>query len=149
MAEPGTAAQPAEAVPLRPGLFTADETGRLRLAGSRCPQCGACYFPPRLVCARCLSAALETVALSRDGVVYTYTVVHQSTPEFATPYTLAYIDLPEGVRVLAPLADVAPEEVRIGLPVEVRVEPVRVAQDGRPVLGWRCYLRSDPEVRDA
>ncbi|MDR7555868.1 MAG: Zn-ribbon domain-containing OB-fold protein [Armatimonadota bacterium] len=149
MGEPHAVAPPAEAVPLRPGLFVAGADGALHLAGSRCPRCGACYFPPRLVCARCLHGALETVALSRQGTVYTYTVVHQSTPEFATPYVLAYVDLPDGVRVLAPLAGIGPDEVAIGLPVELRVEPVRVGADGRPILGWQGHPRRDAEVRHA
>jgi uncharacterized OB-fold protein len=149
VSEQATAREPAaataEPIPLRPGLFVADDTGRLRLAGSRCARCGAHYFPRRLVCARCLATDLSVVGLSPQGTVYTYTVVHQSTPEFPTPYVLAYVDLPEGVRVLAPLAADA-SQVRIGMPVELCVEPVRTAPDGRPVLAYRAHPRSDPSA---
>ncbi|MDR7482374.1 MAG: Zn-ribbon domain-containing OB-fold protein [Armatimonadota bacterium] len=151
MSEPAAAHQAATAaapVPLRPGLFVPDEGGRLRLAGSRCPRCGACYFPRRLVCARCLATDLEVVGLSSRGTVYTYTVVHQSTPEFPTPYVLAYVDLPDGVRVLAPLADIDPSDVRIGAPVDLRVEPVRATSDGRPVLAYRGYPCQVPHGQD-
>lgn len=126
-------------VPLRPGLFEVDAAGSPRLAASRCQACGAHFFPRRMVCARCLSRDLGTVALGGRGTLYTYTTVHQSTPEFPTPYVLAYVDLPEGVRLLAPLVGIPPEEVRIGMPLELRVEPVRADAEGHQVLGYRLY----------
>lgn len=75
--------------------------------------------------------------------LYTYTVVFQSTPEFRTPYLLGYVDLPEGVRVLAPLADLAVDDVRIGMPLRLVVEPVRTDAEGRAVLGYRLH-RAQP-----
>ncbi|HYM90718.1 MAG TPA: OB-fold domain-containing protein, partial [bacterium] len=100
---------------------------------------GAHFFPRRLVCARCLSLAMATVPLNTRGTLYTYTTVYQSTPEFPTPYLLAYIDLPEGVRLLAQLVGVGPAEVRIGMPLELRVETVGTEAGGRPVLGYRLH----------
>jgi len=87
---------------------------------------------------------MAAVPLSTRGTLYTYTTVHQSTPAFATPYVLAYADLPEGVRLLAQLV-AAPGDVRIGMPVELRVEPVGVNAEGRPVLGYRFH---PAEARD-
>ena len=135
------------AVPLRPGLFEAGAGGSPRLVGTRCSACGAHFFPRRRVCARCLSSATTTVPLSTRGTLYTYTMVHQSTPEFPTPYVLAYADLPEGVRLLAQLV-AAPGDARIGMPVEVRVEPVGVTADGCPVLGYRFHP-AQPETSEA
>lgn len=137
------------AVPLRPGLFEGDAGGRLRLVGTRCEACGARFFPRRRICARCRSSATSTVPLSTRGILYTYTTVYQSTPAFATPYVLAYADLPEGVRLLAQLVT-APGDVRIGMPVELRVEPVGVNAEGRPVLGYRFHPAQpeNSETRD-
>ena len=131
---PGT-----ETVPLRPGLFETDTAGTVRLVASRCQECGAHFFPGRLVCARCRSDRMVTAPLSSRGVLYTYTTVYQSTPEFQTPYILAYVDLPEGVRLLAQLVGAPPDEVRIGMSLELRVEPVRADAEGRPVLGYRFH----------
>ncbi len=128
-----------EAVFLRPGLFEVDAAGAAHLVGVRCEGCGARFFPRRRVCARCLSREMTTVPLSTRGTLYTYTTVHQSTPEFATPYLLAYVDLPEGVRLLAQLSGVQPGEARIGMPLELRVEPVRTTPEGRRVLGYRLH----------
>ncbi|HEV2283116.1 MAG TPA: Zn-ribbon domain-containing OB-fold protein [bacterium] len=135
----------AAAVPLRPGLFDVDAAGTHRLVGTRCETCGAHFFPRRRICARCRSSATRAVPLSTRGALYTYTTVYQSTPAFTTPYVLAYADLPEGVRLLAQLV-AAPGAVRIGMPLELRVEPVGVDGEGRPVLGYRFHPPA--ETRD-
>ncbi len=132
-------------VPLRPGLFEVDTGGTVRLVGTRCRACGARFFPRRPVCARCLSAEMDAVPLGTRGALYTYTTVYQSTPEFPTPYVLAYVDLPEGVRLLAPLVDVASGEVRIGMPLVLRVEPVGADAEGRPVLGYRLHPAAESD----
>jgi uncharacterized OB-fold protein len=43
---------------------------------------------------------LAPLALSTDGVLYSWTTVHASSTR-PTPYTIGYVDLPEGVRLLA------------------------------------------------
>jgi len=120
-------------VSFRPGLLDGDG----RVVGSRCPSCGAHFFPPRQVCSRCLTEDLEVVALSGSGVVYTYTVVHQAAPGFDVPYALGYVDLPEGVRLLGQIAGISPEALRIGMPVSLRVEPFGQDEEGRQILGYR------------
>jgi uncharacterized OB-fold protein len=100
-------------------LIASDVDGAVALVGNVCTGCGSVYFPARQTCARCFTAQfLEPHRLSRQGEVYTYTVVYQSTPEFETPYVLAYVDFPENVRVLAQVVGVAPEAMRLRLPVE-------------------------------
>lgn len=130
-------------VPFRPGLLELAEGGVGRLVGSRCPACGARFFPPRHVCSRCLAEPLEPAALSTRGTVYTYTVVHQAAPGFETPYVLGYVDLPEGVRVLGQVAGIAPDEARIGMAVELAVEPFGEDEQGRLLIGYR--FRPVPE----
>lgn len=126
-------------VPLRPGLLEKDADGGITLLGSRCESCGTTFFPAHVLCVRCLSSEhMQAVRLSRRGTVYTYTVVHQSTPEFPTPYVLAYVDLPEGVRVLAQLSEVSPEAARTGMEVELVGVPVPGGEEGGPeVLTYR------------
>lgn len=128
-------------VPFRPGVL--DDDGRL--VGSRCPACGAHFFPSRQVCARCLAEDLETAVLSTRGTLYTYTVVRQSVPGFEAPYVLGYVDLPEGVRVLGQIVGAAPDEVRIGMTLAVSVEPFGEDQEGRQVLGYRLRPVEDAD----
>jgi uncharacterized protein len=107
------------------------------LLASRCGECGAHYFPQRRVCARCLSETLERVPLSTRGTIYTCTVVHQSTPEFPVPYVLAYVDLPEGVRVPGQVAGCDPAQVHLGMSVDLAVEPLGEREEGRAPVSYR------------
>jgi uncharacterized protein len=111
------------AVRLGPEVLEATPEGGGHLIGSRCEDCGAHYFPQRRACSRCLSESLERVALSGHGEIYTYTVVHQSTPAFAVPYILAYVDLPEQVRVAGQVVGFEADEIELGAAVELDVLP--------------------------
>ena len=113
--------------------LTGDAEGHL--IGSRCGSCGAHYFPTREVCARCLSENMESVALSGRGVLYTFTVIRQSTPAFEVPYILGYVDLPEGVRVMGQISGCAPEDLSIGMELEMSVEPFTEDDEGNQVMG--------------
>jgi uncharacterized OB-fold protein len=75
------------------------------------------------------------VVASGLGEVYSYVVHHHPpVPGRTAPFVVALVELAEGVRVLAELTDVVPEEVRIGLPVRVSFAQA----DGGPVLPvWR------------
>ncbi|MDF2444537.1 MAG: hypothetical protein JWR01_2740 [Subtercola sp.] len=79
-----------------------------RLVGSLCQNCGATYFPQRLICFECRSEALEPHLLPSTGALYAWTTVHVSSTR-QTPYTVGYIDLPGGLRILSditgPLTD--------------------------------------------
>lgn len=124
-------------VPFRPDVLEVTEEGPGRLIGSRCASCGAHYFPGRRACARCLGEDMRTVPLSTEGTVYTYTVVHQSTPAFEVPYVLGYVDLPEGVRVLGQITGCDPGDVRIGMAVVLTIEPFGEDEEGRELAGYR------------
>ncbi len=124
---------------LRPGLLERDPDGGVTLLGNRCSDCGTTYFPAHVLCVHCLAAAsLVPLRLSRRGTIYTYSVVYQSTPEFPTPYVLAYVDLPDGVRVLSQVEGIAPEAVRTGMAVALVPATVRPGDASTPaVIGYR------------
>lgn len=104
-------------VSFRPDLFQADPP---TLIGSACTACACTAFPPREVCPQCGElATTQPVQLSRRGVIYSFTVVHQAPPGVATPYMLGYVDLPDDrVRVLTRI-EAEPAEVAIGVPVDL------------------------------
>lgn len=120
-----------DAVSFRPDALEVGPGGG-RLIGARCPACGAHFFPRRELCSRCLGH-LEPVALSGRGTVHTFTVIHQAPPGFEAPYVLAYVDLPEGVRVLGQLEG----EPAIGAQVELVLRTVGQDDQGRRVVGFR------------
>lgn len=109
-----------------------------KLLIQKCSNCGAYQNFPRGICPGCLTGALEWVAASGRGIVYSYTNVYRApTPEFAGdgPYTVALIELAEGTRMMSNLVECPPEKVEIGMPVEVvfdRVTPEMALPKFRP-----------------
>ena len=90
-----------------------------RLEGQRCLACKAIQFPPRETCETCRGDRLEPRRLSGRGTVYAYSEVAQAPAGFNAPYVVAMIELEEGLKVTAQLTDVEPEDVSVGLAVEM------------------------------
>jgi uncharacterized protein len=93
----------------------------------RCSRCGALRHPPRPMCAECLSVDWKAEPVGGRGSVYSYAVQHYPpVPGFEMPYIVVLADLVEGVRLVANLTGCDPDEVSIGMPVEVycaEIEP--------------------------
>jgi uncharacterized OB-fold protein/acyl dehydratase len=91
-----------------------------RLLIQRCSACGVLRHPPRPMCDRCGSLDWDTVEAGGSGTVYSFVVNHYpQVPAFDYPLAVGLIELEEGTRLVADLVDVAPDTVRIGMPVEV------------------------------
>jgi len=55
------------------------------------------------------------------GEIYSWTVVHRPvTAEFERPYAPAIVTLDEGYQMLTNIVGVAPEELAVGMPVQVQ-----------------------------
>ena len=105
------------------------EQGRLVL--QKCTHCGTIRHYPRVLCAVCWTFGVEYVEAAGHGTVHSWTVAHHAfAPDVAdqVPYTLATIDLPEGVRVMGRLDPALTPS--IGLPVSIGFAP---GTDGRPM----------------
>jgi hypothetical protein len=86
----------------------------------RCAACGALRHPPRPMCPKCRSLEWDTVMASGRGTVHSFVVPHHPPlPMFPQPYVVVLVDLEEGTRLVSNLVDVAPGDVKIGMPVEV------------------------------
>ncbi len=99
--------------------------GELRF--QRCTDCGTFRHVPRELCAQCNSFAWEWARSSGRGAVYTWTVVQRALhPAFldATPMAPVVVEMEEGVRLLGNMIDCAPQELAIGMSVEVEFEAV-------------------------
>ncbi|HEV8711580.1 MAG TPA: OB-fold domain-containing protein [Candidatus Binatia bacterium] len=93
----------------------------------RCPNCGTWRHVPRDMCAKCGSFAWEWAKSSGKGKLFSWTTAMQPMlPQFAdlVPYSPVVIEMDEGVRLVSWLTDVPPEELRLGLPVEVAFDDV-------------------------
>ena len=104
-------------------FWTGGAAGELRFL--RCTSCRYWVHPPAPVCPSCLGRSLVAEAVSGRGVVHTYTVNRQPWyPGFDPPYVVAIVELPEqaGLRLTTNVVGIDPDEVRIGMPVEVAFE---------------------------
>jgi uncharacterized OB-fold protein len=108
--------------------------GELRI--QQCDQCGHYQHYPRKICTQCGAEPGWTTTSGR-GTVYTFTVIRQfGMPPFREelPYVVAMIELEEGVRMLANITDVDPDDVHIGMAVEAYAV---LAEEGVGIPYWR------------
>lgn len=113
-------------VPVREGLFSGplSDLGRVSLAGCRCTSCGETSLGTKAICPNCGKDTVKDIPLGKHGVLWTYTVVRHRPPgsykgpdPFA-PFGLGLVELPEGVRVMAPIhCDIG--QLKIGLPLKL------------------------------
>ena len=106
-------------------FWTGGERGELMIA--HCDACDHAIHPPEVICPKCLSRSVTAKPASGTGEVVSVTVNHQQwMPGLDVPYALAIVDVDgeEGVRITARIDGIAPEEVAIGMRVEVGFEQV-------------------------
>ncbi len=107
-------------------FWTGGRDGELRF--QRCQECGYYIHPPSPICPACHSKDLAFEAVSGRATLWTYTVNYQPwMPGPELPYVVAIVALPEqdGLRLTTNLVDVAPDDVEIGMPLEVVVRAPR------------------------
>jgi len=92
------------------------EAGELAYQWS--PAANRAVFYPRVVCPFSGSDRLEWRVSSGLGTVYATTVTH---PREGAPYNVALIDCDEGFRLMSRVEEIAPDGVRIGMRVRLRI----------------------------
>jgi uncharacterized protein len=103
------------------------------LVGSRCAGCAVTLYPVDGSCPRC-GEGTATVTLSGTGTLWTWTVQRYAPksppyvppPAGFRPFAVAYVELPERVRVAAVVDTADLGAIRIGMPVRIE------ATDGVP-----------------
>lgn len=130
-----------EKVTLQKGLFE-EVDGKPMLIGSKCGLCGQVLFPVKQVCLNCLSTDVESIRLSRDGRLYTYTTVHMASKHFPPPYSVGWIELAEDIRIFSQIRGWQEQPLKIGMDMRLYIETLW--QDGdcevvsyifRPAIG--------------
>lgn len=104
-------------------FWTGGERGALCFL--RCRDCGTYIHPPVRVCPKDHSKNVEPEAVSGRAQVASYTINHQPwMPGPELPYVVAIVEIEEDptVRLTTNIVGCAPEEVRIGMKVEVEFE---------------------------
>jgi uncharacterized OB-fold protein len=94
-----------------------------KLLIQRCAGCQALRHPPRPMCPRCNSLAWDTIESSGRGTVYSFVMPrHPPFPWFEGTYIVVLVALEERIRLVSNLCEIDPDDVTIGMPVEVFFE---------------------------
>ena len=104
-----------------------EQSRRYRNEISICRECGHRHYPPRDICEECGRAAMEPGVMADTGQGLTFTVIRVPPPDLAAeiPYVVAILEMDDGARTMAQLADVAVEEVEIGMRVRLAFRRIR------------------------
>ncbi|MFC1917141.1 Zn-ribbon domain-containing OB-fold protein [Chloroflexota bacterium] len=129
-------------IPIGEGLFylPRTENDHPYLIGSKCHSCGYISFPRIDVCANCMQENTMTeIPLSRRGKIETFAIVQRAPSGFEAPYIMAYVNLPEGVRIFSLISGCEPKDdsLKIGQEVELTIDRIREDENGNEIIGWK------------
>ena len=101
-------------------FWSATAEGRFLI--QTCAACRDATFYPKVTCPTCGSIDLVDTDASGKGTVFSYTIARRPTHKAfadAGPYVIAIVELTEGPHVTTNIVDCDPDDVTIGMPVEV------------------------------
>ena len=103
-------------------FWTSGRDGKLRFL--RCDACRYLVHPPAPVCPECLGRALTPDEVSGRATVFSVTVNHHPWDGSTEPWAIALVELEEqaDVRLTTNIVGIAPDDITIGLPVQVTFE---------------------------
>ena len=99
--------------------------GKLLLA--QCTACGRTHHYPRPICPFCWSDEIVQIQASGRATLYTFsTVFMNDLPPFGErlPYVAAMVDLEEGPRLATNMIECDPEDLEVGMKVELVSQPL-------------------------
>jgi uncharacterized protein len=131
------------------GLFTWPSS-KPQLVGASCRGCDSIFFPSFAEYHRpgCNGGPVVERLLGRRGTLLSYTFQHYQPPPpypAATPYipiVLGTVALPDGLQVPGEIIGCVPQEIRVGLDVELVVDTLYVDEEGNDALTWKFDART-------
>ena len=127
---------------LKPDLYSApdSEDSRPALIGNKCCACREIFFPRRHICQNCQHEHLDEIILSTHGKIYSFTTVMQQPASHykgPVPYSFGWVELPEGVRIETLYTECEPDQLEIGLEVEMVFGKIDVDDEGKEIM---CHM---------
>jgi len=130
-------ARPPLEQPSAPALWR-DIKGGLGLYGVKCKRCGFIQYPAQRVCINCQSKDEFEGYRFADKVGNVFTFSHDRlAPTPDPPSSVAAVDFPEGGRIMCDITDRDPEEIKVGMPVEMTFRKIRYV-GGIHDYWWKC-----------
>jgi uncharacterized OB-fold protein len=122
------------------------------ILGAKCRDCGIVLYGRQTYCENCGGTNVDPIPLTKTGTVWSYTVQRYPPTE---PYKLgsvkredwvprvvAWVETPEGPRILSIVESLKPEEAKIGSQVEFFVDKGWTSENGDEVMILKCRPRS-------
>ncbi len=100
-----------------------------KVMATKCRDCGAVMFPPKMDCPSCLTSNVEWLEVTGSGTLATFSIVTYGPSGFEedAPYTLAVADF-GGFKMFGRMCkDIPPADLKVGM--KVKVVPVKLAGD--------------------
>ena len=118
-------------------LLWRERRQNMGLYAVKCRECQVIHFPQRRVCHSCgVRDQMEPFKLSRNGKVYTYTNDYlYLNPD--PPGSLATVDLDGGGRFFGQITDTDPQDIKIGMDVELSFRKLHDGQNF-PNYFWKA-----------
>ncbi|WP_075801127.1 Zn-ribbon domain-containing OB-fold protein [Roseomonas gilardii] len=116
-----------------------------RFQSTYCEDCDRFTFPPKAICPHCWSRRIIWRELSGRGRLYASTVIHAAPAAFQgdAPYSIAIVDLEEGVRLATRLLD--KETIELDQPVKL----VALCYEDGPLFAARPDITHAGSTPDA
>jgi uncharacterized OB-fold protein len=100
-----------------------DKLKEKKLVGLKCPGCNRVFFPPRLVCGKCLIKPNQWVDLRETGQVSTFAIAYLKDPESGEVQEKPMALIQQDGSDTSYMAELSPEidfkDTYIGMPVKV------------------------------
>jgi len=115
-----------------------DRKSVLALYGGKCKKCGTPHYPLQRVCFGCRTKDnFEEVRLAdKKGEVFTFTRDNLYA-SVDPPMVMTVVEVEGGYRIYCQMTDRNPEEVRVGMPVEMTFRKIHEAR-GLNNYFWKC-----------
>jgi uncharacterized protein len=124
-----------------------DACARHELVMQRCGSCGRFWFPPSNRCQHCWSDDFAWQPLSGRATVHAFTVYHRAyAAELADqlPYVVAVVEVEEGPRLITNVVGCDPDDVHVGMAVEVTYDDLLDAGEDTPAVSLHAFRPAGP-----
>lgn len=120
---------------------------KLRVYAMKCTACGTLHpWWDKYHCYACgVGGKLEKEPLKGTGEITNYTVVYYPPRDFLgqEPYVVGHVTMDEGVKMPAPVVDVAAEDVAIGTRVKATLRRMKLGHEGDIYYGQKFVVDAD------
>jgi uncharacterized OB-fold protein/acyl dehydratase len=117
------------------------EQGELRV--QQCKGCSTLHHPPVVRCPKCGCYELGHTVACGKGHLYSFAEpCYPKMPFMDYPYIVGLVELEEGTRLITNIVDVEPEQVEIGMPLQLAI------QKPNPELTLPFFRPQRPPRRD-